>query len=100
MREKRENNFEENRAKKTRRSRSFERGVGENDQEGLKFKMVLRFGEEKGTMSPLKLTTILRNQIGDIHMEKVLRDGNLLIVCRNEEQRERAGRMKKMGQFK
>ncbi len=63
-----ENNFEEIRAKKTRCSRSFERGVEENDQEGLKFKMVLRFGEEKGisSMSPVKLTTILRNQIGDI----------------------------------
>ncbi len=58
--------------------------------------MVLRFGEEKGisSMSPVKLTTILRNQIGDLHMAKVLGVGNLLIVCRNAEQRERAGRMK------
>ncbi len=71
----------------------------ENDPEGLKFKMILRFGEEKGisSMSPVKLTTILRKQIGDIHMAKVLGDGNLLIVCINEEQWERAGRMKEMG---
>jgi len=89
------------RAKKTRRSRSFERRVEESDQESLKFKMVLRFGKEKGisSMNPVKLTTIWRNQIGDIHMAKVLRDGNLLIVCRNEEQRERAGRMKEIGPF-
>lgn len=40
-------------------------------------------------MSPGKLT-ILKNQMGDIRMAKVLRDGNSLIVCKNEEQRERA----------
>ncbi len=79
------NNFEEIRAKKTRRSRSFERGVQETEQEGLNFKMVLRFSEEKGVSSmslPIlrKLTTILRNQIGDTHLANVLRDGNLLIV--------------------
>ncbi len=50
--------------------------------------IILRFGEERGisSVSPVKLTTVLRNQIGDIHMAKVLKDGNLLIVCRNEEQ--------------
>ncbi len=51
MMEKRENYFEEIRAKKTRRSRSFERGVQETEQEGLNFKMVLRFSEEKGVSS-------------------------------------------------
>lgn len=63
--------------------------------------MILRLGEEKGisSVSPVKLTMILRNQIGDIHMAKVLRDGNLLIVCRNEGQRERAGRIKGSGYF-
>lgn len=51
-------------------------------------------------MSPVKLTTVLTNQVGDIHMAKVLRDGNLLIVCRSEEQRQLAGRMKEMGRNK
>ncbi len=34
-------------------------------------------------MSPVKLTTILKNQVGDVKMAKVLRDGNLLIMCIN-----------------
>lgn len=71
IREKRVSNFEETRAKKTRPNRSLERGVEENDQD-LKFKMILRFGDEKGisSMSPVKLTSILRNQIGDIGVER------------------------------
>ncbi len=40
-------------------------------------------------MSPVKLTTILKNQVSEVRMAKVLRDGNLLIMCNNEEQRER-----------
>ena len=51
-------------------------------------------------MSLVKLTTVLRNQVGDIHMAKVLKDGNLSIICRNEGQRDRAGRMKEVGRFK
>ncbi len=41
------------------------------------FKVILRFSEEKGVhdMSPVKLTTILKNQVGDVKMAKVLRDG-------------------------
>ncbi len=38
-------------------------------------------------MSPVKLTTILKNQVGDVKMANILRDGNLLIMCVNEEQR-------------
>ncbi len=48
-------------------------------------------------MSPVKLTTILKNQVGDVKMAKVLRDGNLLIMCINEEKRERACRMTEIG---
>lgn len=66
------------------------------------FKIILRFDEEKGIlpMSPVKLTTILKNQVGDIIMAKVLRDGNLLIMCKSEEQRQRAGKMKEIGKNK
>lgn len=44
------------------------RGIGERDKDGFEFKIILRFGEERGlsSMSPMKLTTVLRNQIGDI----------------------------------
>lgn len=48
-------------------------------------------------MSPVKLTTILKNQVGEVRLAKVLRDGNLLIMCSNEEQRERACRMREIG---
>lgn len=33
-------------------------------------------------------------------MAKVLRDGNLLIMCNNEEQKERACRMREVGKHK
>ena len=48
----------------------------------------------------VKLTTVLKNQIGDIHLAKVLKDGNLFIVCMSEDQREQAGRVKEIGKFK
>lgn len=101
-REKRGSEFAGNSAKKIKGSRGFGGGREERTQEGLEFKIILRFGEERGisSMNPVKLTTVLRNQIGDIHLAKVLKDGNLLIVCRNEEQRDRAGRMKDVGRFK
>lgn len=51
-------------------------------------------------MSPVKVITVLRNHIGDIHMAKVLRDGNPLIICRSEEQREQAGKIKEIGRIK
>ncbi len=77
-------------------------GIRERDKDGLEFKIILRFGKEGGisSMNPVRLTTVLRNQIGDIHMAKVLTDGNLLIVCMNEEQRTRAGRVKEIRWFK
>lgn len=59
MREKTENNFEGKRTKKSRHSQSFERGVEESDHEGLKFKMILRFGEEKEISSMSSVKTIL-----------------------------------------
>lgn len=51
-------------------------------------------------MSPVKLTTILKNQVGEVRMAKVLRDGYLLIMCNNEEQRERACRVREVGKHK
>uniref|UniRef100_A0AAV2LEX3 Ribosomal protein L14 n=1 Tax=Knipowitschia caucasica TaxID=637954 RepID=A0AAV2LEX3_KNICA len=41
-------------------------------------------------MNPIRLTTVLRKKVGDILLAKVLRDGNLLIVCKDIQQRERA----------
>jgi len=86
----------------TKKIRSGESGGGPVFPDGLEFKIILRFGEQGGVsaMSPVKLTTVLKNQIGGLLMAKVLRDGNLLIVCRNEEQRVRADNIKEMGRFK
>lgn len=82
-------------------SNSDERN-GNMEGDDAEFKVILRFSEEKGVhdMSPVKLTTILKNQIGDVKMAKVLRDGNLLMMCINEEQRERVCRMKEIGRHK
>lgn len=78
---------------------------GKSDNTGVEedeFKVVLRFNEEKGVqgMSPVKVTTILKNQVGEVRMAKVLRDGNLLIMCNNKEQKERACRMREVGKHK
>lgn len=69
---------------------------GERAQEAISYKITLRFGEGNGLslMGPIKLT-ILKNQVGKIFMAKVLKDGKLLIVCKSEEQRERARKIKK-----
>ncbi len=50
---------------------------GNTEGDDAEFKVILRFSEEKGVhdMSPVKLTTILKNQVGDVKMAKVLRDG-------------------------
>lgn len=37
-------------------------------------------------MDPLKLTTILRGQVGEVRYARVLGDGNLLVCCRDEGQ--------------
>ncbi len=44
--------------------------------------------------------SILKNQVGEVRMTKVLRDGNVLIMSNNEEQRERACRVREVGEHK
>ncbi len=44
--------------------------------------------------------SILKNQVGEVRMTKVLRDGNVLIMSNNEEQRERACRVREVGKHK
>lgn len=99
IKEKRDDEVTGGRSKKLRSNVYEERAQEVNVNE---FKIILRFEEEKGIlpMSPVKLTSILKNQVGDIIMAKVLRDGNLLIACKSEEQRQRAGKMKEIGKNK
>ena len=72
MRRKRESNFVEVSTRKVRSSAGFREGIEDRNQDGWKFNIILRFDEERGIppMNPVKLTTILRNQIGDIHLAK------------------------------
>ncbi|CAJ1074159.1 uncharacterized protein LOC116713401 [Xyrichtys novacula] len=53
------------------------------------FKIVLRFRkeDEQVNLSPIILSRELKKKVGDVEMTKILRDGNLLIICRNEEQK-------------
>lgn len=72
------------------------------EREELGYNIILRFGEEKGisSMNPVKLSVLLNNKVGEIRMAKVLKDGNLLIVCRDEKQRERAAKITEIGRSK
>ena len=71
------------------------RGVKESEE---KWNAVVRF-EEPGVKSldPLKLTKIIKNQVGEVKYARVLNDGNLLVGCNSEEQIERALKMQVVG---
>lgn len=99
---KRGGEFDGIKAKKAKNTNELSNRRTEIEQEVEAYKIILRFGEDNGllTMNPIKLTTILKNQVGEIIMAKVLRDGNLLIVCKSEEQRERAMKIKEIGRYK
>lgn len=62
------------------------------------FKVILRFkeGNDIRKVSPVALTRGLKEKVGDILMAKVLADGGLLIKCKDEEQREKAMKLKRV----
>lgn len=77
IREKRGNSFEKVGTKKFKKM--MNKSEGRSVKTGIEvdeFKVILRFSEEKGVhdMSPVKLTTILKNQVGEVRLAKVLRD--------------------------
>ena len=51
-------------------------------------------------MDPLKITKIIRAQVGEVKYAKVLGDGNLLIGCNTETQVEKAREMVSGGKMK
>lgn len=53
------------------------------------FKIIIKFkaGQDISSVSPVLLTSGLRNVLGDIEMAKVLRDGSLLVKCKNADQK-------------
>lgn len=99
MRDKRENTFAGTSTKRIRSNEEYKKGLKQKGQEGLEFKIILRFGERRGNFV---------NGSGEIDncLEKPGRGhcssqgGNLMIGCKNKEQRERAGRIKEIGRFK
>ena len=71
-------------------------GQGEEAKSGRKgsLNVVVRFEGEGGVkkMDPLKITKIIRAQVGEVKYAKVLGDGNLLIGCNTETQVDKAKR--------
>lgn len=56
------------------------------------FKVIVRFNreDEQINLSPIMLSKELRKKVGDVEVVKTLRDGNLMIICRSEEQKTKA----------
>lgn len=59
-------------------------------REEFKIILVFRKEDENVNLSPMALSRELRKKIGEAEIPKVLRDRNLFIKCKNEEQRNKA----------
>ena len=83
------------------RKRLRSAGSGDDEREKCRF-VVVRFEGVSGVkaMDPLKLTKILKNQVGAVNNAKVLDDGNLLIGCISEEQVVKAMKLHEVGKAK
>lgn len=96
-----------NRWSEVRNSRGEKRkkrsDVEESDERSRdSIKCIVRFGEQLGVskINPLKLTKIINRDIGNVEFAKVLSDGNLLVGCNNEEQANKALKVKEVGGIK
>lgn len=65
------------------------------------YKVVINFREEGGVggVNPVRLTSALKNPIGEIVTARVLRNGSLAVTCKDRVQRERVLKLEKVGQF-
>lgn len=56
------------------------------------FKIILKFRKEDEhvNLSPMALSKELKKKLGEVDMAKILRDGSLLIICKTEEQKNKA----------
>lgn len=54
------------------------------------YKVMMKFAESGRTINPIKLTKSLNKALGVIHSAKTLRDGNLIIMCKDEIQQKKA----------
>lgn len=79
--------------------RSLEENGSEGDRRVVRdkvmregYKMILKFGKEGEhvNLSPITLSRELRKKLGEVEMAKILRDGNLLTMCKTEEWKNKA----------
>ncbi|XP_026094828.1 uncharacterized protein LOC113066913 [Carassius auratus] len=54
------------------------------------YKVMMKFADSGMTINPIKLTKSLNKALGEIHSAKTLRDGNLIIICKDEKQQKKA----------
>ncbi|XP_067275529.1 uncharacterized protein [Pseudorasbora parva] len=81
---------------------SEEREDERKDPKSMLFNVVVRFEGEGGVkrIDPIKLTKIIKEQVGEVKYARILGDGNLLIGCSNERQMEKAKKMSCIGKVK
>lgn len=73
-----------NRKKRKQRENDGEKGEEEQRSE---MKVIMRF-QSPCTLNPLKVSEAIHKMVGDVQFVKTLRDGNLLIICRNRIQQQ------------
>lgn len=75
--------------------------VTQEERDSEENKVVINFQEEGGIggVNPIRLTSALKNAIGDIVAARVTRNGSLVVTCKNMDQRERVLKLEKVGQF-
>lgn len=92
--------------KSSRKRRKNNTGGSENEdkepEKEISLNVVVRFEGEGGVkkIEPLKLTKIIRAQVGEVKYARVLEDGNMLIGCNSEAQVEKAMKMNKIDKIK
>lgn len=59
------------------------------------YKVLMKFANSNG-INPVKLTKALKKAVGDIESAKTLRNGNILIFCKNEKQQKALRSVKSM----
>ncbi len=62
-------------------------------EEYVVFAKLVDEGDSFGSMTPIQLTKSLNGEIGEIKSAKVLRNGALMIMCKNERQQGKAIKM-------
>lgn len=67
-------------------------------REREEYKVIIKLthdGASFGEWNPIQLTKIINRMLGEIKIAKVLRNGSLLVVCRDSAQRGKAMRLNK-----